>query len=64
MPRDLEPDGDIREDEPVIDDERQADPSDEDVDELPEELDLPIEVPEADAIEQQRSVPVDDTEER
>lgn len=44
------PDDDL----PIVDDEA----------DLPDHLDRPLEVPEADAIEQELSVPVDDDDER
>jgi len=45
----------------VLDDELEVDPID---DELPNHLDLPIDVPEADALEQQLPAPADDDERR
>ena len=46
----------------VLDDELDVEPTDDEG--LPDELDLPIDVPEADAIEQQRSVPSEGDERR
>ncbi len=45
----------------VLDDELDVAPAD---DELPDHLDLPVETPEADAIEQHEGVPLDDEEYR
>ncbi len=43
----------------VLEDERDVDPP---AAELPDHLDLPIDVPEADAVEQELEVPLDDDE--
>ncbi len=45
--------------ERVLDDEREVEPE---VVDLPDHLDLPIDVPEADAVEQELAVPIDDEE--
>jgi hypothetical protein len=44
----------------VLDDELEIEP----IDELPDHLDLPIDVPEADALEQQQPVPTDGDDDR
>lgn len=46
----------------VLDDELEVEP-DEDV-ELPDHLDLPLDVPEADAVDQETVTPLDDDEHR
>jgi hypothetical protein len=50
--------------EPDPDDERPVDPTDEEAAvTLPERLDVPLETPEADAVEQVLEVPIEDDEE-
>lgn len=43
----------------VLDDEREVEPEATD---LPDQLDIPADVPEADAVEQELEVPIDDSE--